>query len=175
MFVWDFTNFAIFNQNTKVKAAQVIDDVFMINARLKTPQVLLGGEYADLIYGGIGNDYLYGQAGTNMFVFGEGDGQDYVFSGKGTDTIKFDESVWGNLKFEQGVGKNKRDLIIKYNEGRDSVTVKKYFVVNKKGVIITNEQFDKFDNLKHLTIQTNIEYYNLSDILYRINTLEFYD
>lgn len=40
---------------------------------------------------------------------------------------------------------------------------------------INTNLFDKFINLKHLTVQSNIEFYNLSEMLYRLTSLEYYE
>ena len=95
----------------------------------------------DTITGGAGDDKLYaGTSAENMttFNFNTGDGNDTIYSGKGRDILNFTR---GDLKFVNGTGKNKRDLIIFYNhdeEGnaQDSVTIKNYY--NKKGEAVSS-------------------------------------
>lgn len=89
-----------------------------------------GGAGDDIITGGKGNDKLYGEAGKNTMIFTTGDGKDTVFSGKGKDSLVFE-----NVDVETVTMKNnKKDLIINYGDG-DSVTVKNYYNVNKKGKV----------------------------------------
>ncbi len=101
---------------------------------------IYGGAGDDLIEGGTGNDKLYGEDGKNIFAFNAGDGHDTIYSGKGEDTLTFEDMNLSELKFTQGTGKNNKDLVIKYNtplgsETFDSVTLKDYYTVDKKGVI----------------------------------------
>ena len=93
----------------------------------------------DEIIGGIGNDNLYAsmtKGSTTKFIFRAGDGKDTVYSGKGADTLDFGDN--SDLKFE----KKKRDLIIKYNNEQDSVTIKNYY--NSKGKIKSSVKYVEF-------------------------------
>ena len=109
--------------------------------------LIKGGAGNDVITGGQGNDKLYGEAGENTFIFAEGDGNDIIYQGKGADTIQFNDINLSALKFEQGTKKNNKDLIIKYGEN-DSVTVKNYYTVNKKGQITG---LNKNNSVKEIT------------------------
>ncbi len=83
---------------------------------------IYGGDAADFIHGGRGNDKMYGKDGVNIFQFKKGDGKDTIVMGKGTDYLYFCDSAKSELTFVQ---KNK-DLIVKYGEN-DQVTVKDYY------------------------------------------------
>lgn len=106
-----------------------------------------GGAGDDIITGGKDNDKLYGEAGKNTFIFNAGDGNDTIYQGKGTDTLQFNDIDLSTLKLEQGKKKNNKDLIIKYGEN-DSVTVKNYYTVNKKGKITG---VNKKNSVKNIT------------------------
>ena len=106
-----------------------------------------GGAGGDIITGGKGNDKLYGEAGKNTFIFNAGDGNDTIYQGKGTDTLQFNDIDLSTLKLEQGKKKNNKDLIVKYGEN-DSVTVKNYYTVNKKGKITG---VNKKNSVKNIT------------------------
>ena len=91
-----------------------------------------GGNDNDNIYGGKGDDKLYGDAGNNYIHFKVGDGKDTVFGGKGEDTLVFDDISVNDIRFERGATKKTiNDLTIWYSEN-DCVTIKNYYVVNKK-------------------------------------------
>ncbi|MBQ9245226.1 hypothetical protein IJ182_03055 [bacterium] len=117
-----------------------------INGGAGTDEII-GSNYSDTIKagtgtgdnleGGTGNDKLYAsttKGSSTTFNFKAGDGADIVYSGKGDDILQFNDISISSLSFEQGTKKNNKDLIIKYGEN-DSVTVKDYYTVNKKGQI----------------------------------------
>ena len=107
----------------------------------------------DFITGGTGNDKLYASTtkGSNTtFNFSAGDGKDTVYSGKGEDTLNFENVSIKNISMSQGKGKNNKDLIIKYNDNEgDSVTIKNYYTLNKKGKITG---INKNNTIKHFTV-----------------------
>jgi len=123
----------------------------------KYADVIKGGDGADSITGGWGNDALYGEGGNNTFIFNSGDGNDIVYSGKGDDNLKFNSIQLQNITMLQGTGKNNKDLIIKYTND-DTVTVKDYYTVNKKGVITGINPKNTVN-----TITTNEGTFNISD------------
>ena len=119
-----------------------------------------GGNGDDVISGGEGNDKLYGERGVNSFIFEAGDGHDTIYSGKGEDTLVFKDYEFKDLSFERGTGKNNKDLIIKYNvqtvdesETFDSVTLKNYYTVNKKGDITGINSSVKYINVTSGTLE----------------------
>ena len=95
---------------------------------------IYGGSEADFIHGGLSNDKMYGKGGINIFQFKKGDGKDTIVMGSGKDYLYFCDSDVSELTYTQ---KNK-DLIVKYNNGNDQVTVKDYFktfgYVSLKGI-----------------------------------------
>ena len=117
---------------------------------------LKGGNGNDIITGGKGNDQLYGEAGTNTFVFSTGDGSDTVNSGNGNDILSFTDKSVTQLEFVKRTGKTFRDLVINYNNGSDSVTVKNYYdkdmvanssvkSIENAGRIFNIEQVQKYE------------------------------
>ncbi|MBR5555617.1 hypothetical protein IKU74_06350 [bacterium] len=95
-----------------------------------------GGNGSDLIVGGTGNDKLYGEAGKNIFVFNVGDGADTIYSGKGEDSIEIN-GVNSIESIEQiySKGKGTKDAIISYGSNGDSITIKDFYLIDKKGNI----------------------------------------
>ena len=95
-----------------------------------------------------GDDKLYGGTDVNSkttFIFNIGDGKDTVNSGKGEDTLQFNNVNLANIILEQGTGKNRNDLIIKYSNN-DSVTVKNYYKTDKNGKLTTSVKWIKTNN-----------------------------
>ncbi|MBQ3641796.1 calcium-binding protein, partial [bacterium] len=92
------------------------------------------GDGQDSVFAGKGDDKIYLEKGENILIFEAGNGNDIVYSGKGNDTLRFDDIDLNTLTFSQGTKKNNKDLIIQYSD-TDSVTVKNYYKVNKKGKI----------------------------------------
>lgn len=96
----------------------------------KYSDTIKGGAGDDIIRGGKGNDKLYGEAGKNIIKFAAGDGKDTVYSGKGNDSLIFEDVDMETVTMTN----KKKDLIINYGDG-DSVTVKDYYKLNKKGKV----------------------------------------
>ncbi len=115
--------------------------------------IKVGTGTGDSITGGTGNDNLYASttAGSNTtFNFASGDGKDTVYSGKGEDTLNFENVSIKNISMSQGTGKNNKDLVIRYNTNEsDSVTVKNYYTVDKKGKITG---INKNNTIKQFTV-----------------------
>ncbi|MBZ7995524.1 calcium-binding protein [Campylobacter canadensis] len=95
---------------------------------------LIGSEYSDKIYGLFGNDtiiggkaddYLNGGAGNDTYIFNRGDGNDYIKDALGYDTIKFNDVSFSEVVLKKDVD----NLIIKYNNNKDSVTVLGNFTI----------------------------------------------
>ncbi|WP_267523106.1 calcium-binding protein [Campylobacter sp. MG1] len=89
---------------------------------------LIGSEYSDKIYGlfgndtligGKGDDYLDGGAGNDTYIFNRNDGNDYIKDALGYDTIKFNDISFSEVVLKKDVD----NLIIKYNNNKDSVTI----------------------------------------------------
>ena len=96
----------------------------------KGDDTIKGGNGNDEIIGGEGDDFIYGEAGINKIYFKEADGKDTVYSGKGEDTLIFQDINLENVS----VSNNKKDMVISYGDD-DSVIVKNYYTVDKKGHI----------------------------------------
>lgn len=105
----------------------------MLDGRGDTDRIF-GGGGNDTIYGGEGNDYLYGEQGDNVLYGGTGNdtygfnnysvgSDDFVIPGAGKDTLRFEEDLLENMQF----GNNNGSLVITYNDGKSTVTVKDYF------------------------------------------------
>ena len=83
------------------------------------------------IEGTRGNDKLVGENGDNTFLFKEGSGHDVITSSKGDDDkIRFVD-VDTFIKYTNV----KNDLVIFYNNGEDSVTIKNYLSKPEKSTI----------------------------------------
>lgn len=86
------------------------------------------------IYGGKGNDKLYNwNSWSNngaelqskaVFIFKKGDGNDTLSFNSSESDLNFSDSKLSDLTFER----LKTSLVIKYNSGKDSVTLEQYFV-----------------------------------------------
>ena len=104
----------------------------------KHNDTIKGGNGDDFIMGGTGNDKLYGEAGKNTFAFTVGDGKDTVYLGKGKDTISLNIN---NIKLDDikqvmtSKGKGTKDAIITYGDKGDTVTIKDFYTIDKKGNI----------------------------------------
>ncbi|MBR6098744.1 hypothetical protein IKP85_03260 [bacterium] len=94
-------------------------------------ETIYGDTIADVITPKKGKDTIYGSAGNDTIVFNNGDGNDEVHQGSNgdTDSLKFADSELSDLDFSRGITNEVEndDLIISYNGGADSVTVKDYF------------------------------------------------
>lgn len=143
-----------------------------------------------------GNDTLQGMFKNNVFIFEKNSGHDTILQGKGQDTIRFvdiynneipDEVSEDTPDFAYYASKN--DLIISYNFGRDSVTIKNYLsnpdkssvkyieFVNQNGEsykaplreelseIIINGELYKKNNLKGTILDDEITGGNLDDTI----------
>ena len=86
---------------------------------------LIGGAGSDTITGHADNDILNGRGGSDIYVFNKGDGNDVVINGTDgvVDYLNFADSTKEELEYD----KSGNDLVIRYNGGSDSVTVKNYF------------------------------------------------
>ncbi|MCR5266492.1 MAG: hypothetical protein K6E29_07870 [Cyanobacteria bacterium RUI128] len=119
-----------------------------------------GTGLTETITGGTGNDALYASTtadSSTTFKFSEGDGKDTVYSGKGADTIELNDISLADLedKFVRGTTKKtKNDLTINYTEN-DSVTIKNYFAVDKKGNPTTSVKY----------LKTNEGTFDLTEVL----------
>ena len=83
-----------------------------------------GSKDNDYIVGQYGNDKLQGGTGENIFVFDNNSGHDTITMGRGVDTLRFVDidSTYPSFKFTN----NRNDLVISYNDGNCSVTIKNY-------------------------------------------------
>lgn len=77
----------------------------------------------DTLIGGKGDDYLDGGLGNDKYVFRKGDGKDVISDCGGNDTL-----ILKNInKNELELFKEKNDLILKFKEGSDQITIKDHF------------------------------------------------
>ena len=82
---------------------------------------------ADVFWGGAGNDVLTGYAGNDTYVFQEGHGQDVINGdyerASENNIVKFIDIKETDVTFTR----NDQDLIIRHNNGADSLTIKNYY------------------------------------------------
>ena len=77
----------------------------------------------DTLIGGKGDDYLDGGLGDDKYVFRKGDGKDVISDCGENDTL-----ILKNInKNELELSKEKNDLILKFKEGSDQITIKDHF------------------------------------------------
>jgi Ca2+-binding RTX toxin-like protein len=75
-----------------------------------------------MIWGGAGNDSLWGDDGADMFIYAKGDGKDIIFGFDNKDTLTFD-----NITFKTSMAsydKSKGTITINVSGG--SVTLKDF-------------------------------------------------
>ena len=136
--------------------------------------VIYGGNNLDFIHGGLGDDKLYGNGGTNIFQFKSGDGSDTVYMGSGNDYAAFYDKTINQLNLKQ----NNNDLIIE--AGNDKVTVRNYFKnTNKssfKGILDKNAYLsDSFSSLQNCLSDENIAEAPLKNIIDNFILKEYKD
>ncbi len=86
---------------------------------------IFGGDSANIIDGKGGSDTINGGKGNDTIVLKKGYGATVVLNGTEvdeTDTLKFEDSVLEDLYYKF----NGNDMVIEYNNGADSVTIKNY-------------------------------------------------
>ncbi len=110
---------------------------------------IYGGAGNDTIYGGTGNDKLYGEDGTNNFYFASGDGNDTIYSGRGSDILNFTDADFADMEFISSGS----DLIIKYTNTGDSVTLANYLKSSKNSI---QKIIDKNGNEHYLQSEITI-------------------
>ena len=86
--------------------------------------VIIGSNFDDVLEGGLGNDYIQGEDGSDTYIFNVGDGQDEILDSGffDTDVISFVGYSSSDATFSQGF-ENINDLVISFASG-DSVTVR---------------------------------------------------
>ncbi len=89
---------------------------------------LIGGLGNDVLSGGTGNDKLEGESGSDTYLFNAGDGQDEIdnlgYNVYDADTLRFGEGLQAANAIVQRSGNN---LLIRFEGGTDTVTIKNYF------------------------------------------------
>ncbi|MBO6273261.1 hypothetical protein J6O48_10855 [bacterium] len=90
---------------------------------IKGNDIIYGGNSSDYINAGAGNDTICGRKGINIFSFIQGDGIDNIIMNSGKDYLYFVDTSFDNMKIER----KDYDLIIKYGNKNDSITVENYF------------------------------------------------
>ena len=104
-------------RGVKVKIAVLCISVFQ-----PVREILL----AELLKGGVGNDYLQGGYGADSYLFSRGDGQDsinnYDYDGLGSqaDSIQFGSGI---AETDVTATKNGSDLVLTINNTSDSIRV----------------------------------------------------
>lgn len=117
--------------------------------------IIIGSSSADKIYGYDGNDALqgcegndtlYGGKGYNQYWFWKTDGKDTVIGNMsqadGIDVLYFVDSTFNELRNYKMVG---NDLVISYNSGKDSVTVKNYLKAANNVLYIADSTYNPED------------------------------
>ncbi|QIQ20217.1 calcium-binding protein [Zophobihabitans entericus] len=90
---------------------------------------ILGSTGNDLLIGGTGNDTLEGGAGSDTYIFNKGDGQDTIinFSSDGTSATDVLQLGFGINASDILLSRSGYDLIIKFGQSNDSITIQSYF------------------------------------------------
>ena len=85
--------------------------------------VIIGSNFGDVLEGGLGNDYIQGEDGSDTYIFNVGDGQDEIQDSGffDTDVVSFVGYSSTDATFSQGF-ENVNDLVITF-AGGDSVTI----------------------------------------------------
>lgn len=68
-------------------------------------ETLRGGYFSEQIIGGLGDDMLFGDRGSDTYIYASGDGNDYIqdsTTGSGIDVLKFTDLNLADLEFSQG-------------------------------------------------------------------------
>lgn len=88
---------------------------------------------ADTLIGGLGDDTLYGLAGTDTFISYEGDGIDHLYAGGNNDLdiVIMNDVTTGDLYFN--VSSNGYDLIVTNDGTGDQVTLDNQFYLTGSG------------------------------------------
>ncbi|WP_437891836.1 calcium-binding protein [Phytobacter sp. V91] len=99
--------------------------------------IINGGIGNDLIHGGRGNDTLNGGFDSDTYLFNAGDGQDTIIDGKkgssDVDTLRFGEGILAGQTIAR---RSNGDLLIRFADTADSVTVKDFFPTYHIGQIV---------------------------------------
>ena len=116
---------------------------------------IFGGDSANTIDGKGGADIINGGKGNDIFQFKKGYGAATVINGTEideADTIQFVDSALDDLDYEVSGS----DMVIKYNEGADSVTIKNYYTNSNtvKNLITTDGEYSISD-IKHIIVGTS--------------------
>ena len=128
------------------------------------------GKDKDVVYGEEGNDVIYGENGYNAIYFKEGDGQDKIYMGKGTDVLIFDKTLDGTLKYE----KDGNNLVIKYGQANDSVSIMNYF--KSKYTSVNRICYADYKaNTVNIEVIPNIKNSYLSSIIKTSGYYEYWD
>ncbi|WP_439888761.1 calcium-binding protein [Pseudomonas sp. MBLB4123] len=87
-----------------------------------------GGTGNDVLDGGVGNDYLSGGIGSDTYLFGPGSGHDVV-NNYDTSTGRLDriQLATGVTPQDVTVRRSGSDLLVRLNNGQDSIRVQSFF------------------------------------------------
>jgi Ca2+-binding RTX toxin-like protein len=109
---------------------------------------ITGTSANDLFFGGVGNDTLLGGLGYDTYAFNNGDGQDTIIDSDGKGKINIigkltlahfiikDDGAWQSESDASIIAKIQgRDLLISYNAGKDSITIKDW-TAGKLGITL---------------------------------------
>ncbi|HDG1697329.1 TPA: hypothetical protein PFE29_004215, partial [Kluyvera ascorbata] len=94
--------------------------------------LLDGGNGNDRLTGGAGNDILKGGDGSDVYLFNAGDGQEIISEGSGSsgdsDILRFGSGLQAEDVILQ---RHENNLIIRFQDSKDNVTVQDYFSASK--------------------------------------------
>ena len=97
---------------------------------LSGDDTLIGGDGDDVLEGGKGNDTLSGGNGNNTYIFSAGDGQDvinaYKTNSNSADTLQLKSIDPSRVE----LGRSVNDLLVKFVDSTDSITILNYFDSN---------------------------------------------
>ena len=94
--------------------------------------LLDGGNGNDRLTGGAGNDILKGGDGSDVYLFNAGDGQEIISEGSSSsgdsDILRFGSGLQAEDVILQ---RHENNLIIRFQDSKDNVTVQDYFSASK--------------------------------------------
>ncbi|MGL1919994.1 MAG: cadherin-like domain-containing protein [Hyphomicrobiales bacterium] len=87
--------------------------------------IINGFKFSDVIEGGLGNDELHGQKGSDVYVFTQGDGQDIIEDNgfNGTDQLVIHGYDIGQVQVQNVVADGVDNLFISFDGTSDTITI----------------------------------------------------
>lgn len=116
----------------------------------------------DTITGGKGNDVIVNQSGDTTYYFNPGDGQDVIYDYSGNDKL-----VYGYARDRVRYARNQGDLVIKFTDSTDRITLKDWFIKESSRIDLFVYPDGSSSNAQRiLDIKTDTAPTEKSDILY---------